>query len=402
MKKNFVRKAAGACAVCAFTIGMNVVVLGPADSTLLKEMGVTKMAKGMSITKAQPTSAPLSLIKETLAPLATPSIDLQEKASDLANDSQDFIGPMPTATVAPTATPAPTATAKPVAKRYQSLAISVAKDYVNVRKSNSTDSKLVGKLQRGSAAKILKTKGGWIKIQSGDVTGFVKKEYVATGARAEKLSTKFGKKYAIVKKGTEVLNVREEKDTDAGIVTQIKDGDAVAVQSVSEDWVKVKTEDGETGYVAKEYVSTALRFKHAQVSAKKKTASSASSGETKATGNGGSAVAKYALQFVGNPYVWGGTSLTNGADCSGFVMRIYEKFGYSLPHSSAAQAGYGKRVSLNALQPGDLVFYKHGSSIGHVAMYIGGGRIVHAAGKKWGIITGNVNYHQPYCARRLL
>lgn len=81
--------------------------------------------------------------------------------------------------------------------------------------------------------------------------------------------------------------------------------------------------------------------------------------------------------------------MTGGADCSGFTMRIYEKFGYSLPHSSAAQAGYGRSVSMSSLQPGDLLFYKHGSSIGHVAMYIGGGRIVHAAGKKWGIVTAN-------------
>lgn len=236
------------------------------------------------------------------------------------------------------------------------------------------------------------------------VTGYVKKEYVATGARAEKLSTRFGKNYAVVKKGTDTLNVREKKNTKSDIVTQITDGDDAIVQSISKDWVKIKTDSGKVGYVAKEYVSTTLKFKHAVSAAQKKASESAKSTSTakEPSGKSGSAVVKYALQFVGNPYVWGGTSLTGGADCSGFTMRIYEKFGYSLPHSSAAQAGYGRSVSMSSLQPGDLLFYKHGSSIGHVAMYIGGGRIVHAAGKKWGIVTANAFYRTPCCARRIL
>lgn len=102
-----------------------------------------------------------------------------------------------------------------------------------------------------------------------------------------------------------------------------------------------------------EYVSTTLKFKHAVSAAQKKASESAKSTSTakEPSGKSGSAVVKYALQFVGNPYVWGGTSLTGGADCSGFTMRIYEKFGYSLPHSSAAQAGYGRSVSMSSLQP---------------------------------------------------
>ena len=113
-------------------------------------------------------------------------------------------------------------------------------------------------------------------------------------------------------------------------------------------------------------------------------------------------IVSYALQFVGGPYVWGGESLTNGCDCSGFVMKIYEKYGYSLPHSSAAQPAYGTAVSLQNLQPGDLVFFKHGSRIGHVAMYIGNGNIVHAKSKKDGIVVTSVNYRTPYCAARIV
>ena len=398
IRKNLVKKAAGVSVACALTIGMNVVIAGPEESALFQQMGLVKTAAGAEITNT------------TVAPAIAPtpiSFNNQKRVTLNQVVSDEFVGPvLPSATPAPTTTPAPTAkpTVKPVAKRYRSLALSVAKDYVNVRKSSSTDSKVMGKLHRGSSAKILKVKGDWVKIRSGKVTGYVKKEYVATGARAEKLSTRFGKNYAVVKKGTDTLNVREEKNTKSDIVTQITDGDDAIVQSVSKDWVKIKTDSGKVGYVAKEYVSTTLKFKHAVSAAEKKASDSAKSTSTTQapSGKGGSAVVKYALQFVGNPYVWGGTSLTGGADCSGFTMRIYEKFGYSLPHSSAAQAGYGRSVSLSNLQPGDLLFYKHGSSIGHVAMYIGGGRIVHAAGKKWGIVTANAFYRTPCCARRIL
>ena len=111
----------------------------------------------------------------------------------------------------------------------------------------------------------------------------------------------------------------------------------------------------------------------------------------------GTQIVNYALQFVGNPYVWGGTSLTNGADCSGFILSVYKKFGYSLPHSSASQATCGKEVDIKDLQPGDLVFYKHGSRIGHVIMYIGNGKAVEAMGKK-----SNVNYSRACTARRII
>ena len=400
IRKNLVKKAAGVSVACALTIGMNVVIAGPEESALFQQLGLIKTAAGAEVTNATVTPA--------IAP--TPiSINNQKRVTLNQVVSDEFVGPMlpsATPTTTPTTTPAPTAkpTVKPVAKRYRSLVLSVAKDYVNVRKSRSTDSKVMGKLHRGSSAKILKVKGDWVKIRSGKVTGYVKKEYVATGARAEKLSTRFGKNYAVVKKGTDTLNVREKKNTKSDIVTQITDGDDAIVQSISKDWVKIKTGSGKVGYVAKEYVSTTLKCKHAVSAAQKKASESAKSTSTakEPSGKSGSAVVKYALQFVGNPYVWGGTSLTGGADCSGFTMRIYEKFGYSLPHSSAAQAGYGRSVSMSSLQPGDLLFYKHGSSIGHVAMYIGGGRIVHAAGKKWGIVTANAFYRTPCCARRIL
>lgn len=110
----------------------------------------------------------------------------------------------------------------------------------------------------------------------------------------------------------------------------------------------------------------------------------------------------YACQFVGNPYVWGGTSLTHGADCSGFTLSIFAKYGIYLPHSSAAQANCGTRISAGDAQPGDLFFYGSGSRISHVAIYIGNGQIVHASSARTGIKISNAYYRSPICVVRLL
>lgn len=120
------------------------------------------------------------------------------------------------------------------------------------------------------------------------------------------------------------------------------------------------------------------------------------------TSSTGQAIADYACQFVGNPYVWGGSSLTNGADCSGFTMAVFSNFGISLPHNAASQSGYGTSVSADSLAPGDLVFYSDGGGISHVAIYIGGGQIVHAANSNSGIITSDMYYSTPACYRRVV
>ena len=106
-------------------------------------------------------------------------------------------------------------------------------------------------------------------------------------------------------------------------------------------------------------------------------------------------IVSYALQFVGNPYVAGGTSLTKGADCSGFVQSVFRDCGYGIPRSSREQAASGRQVSLDEIQPGDLLFYSKGGSINHVALYIGNGQVVHASTERTGIKISSYNYRTP-------
>jgi cell wall-associated NlpC family hydrolase len=122
-----------------------------------------------------------------------------------------------------------------------------------------------------------------------------------------------------------------------------------------------------------------------------------SSTAAESTSDKRASLVKYAKQFVGNPYVWGGTSLTKGADCSGFTLSVYAHYGISLPHSSSAQSGYGKKIKASNAQPGDLFFYGSGKSINHVAIYIGNGKIVHAANSRDGIKISNAYYSTPIC-----
>ena len=322
-------------------------------------------------------------------------------------------------------------TTKKKKSAFEKKGLSIANDYVCIRAKKSTDSKILGKLHRGCIATIEKNGREWVKVTSGSVKGYVKKEYLAIGENAEEISEKFAIKKARVQ--TETLMVREKKSTESKILELVGYEDDLKVLKNGDDWVKVRVNRDTVGYVSADYVKVVDTFKKAEeikkeepaavikqvVSLKKQSGSKSSVTQQKRTvsrtksspktttenrtvkSSTGSAIASYALKFVGNPYVYGGTSLTNGADCSGFTQSVFRNFGISLPRTSGSQAGVGRSVSLSSAQAGDLIFYAKNGAINHVSICIGNGRVVHASNPKNGILTSDLYYRTPVAARRV-
>ncbi|MGN0430933.1 MAG: SH3 domain-containing protein [Lachnospiraceae bacterium] len=311
---------------------------------------------------------------------------------------------------------------------FKNLVIAQVNDYVNIRSIPSEEGEILGKLYDDSVGTFISEENGWYQITSGTVTGYVKAQYCVTGEAAVALAKEVGTRMATV--NTTTLFVRMEPTTEASILAMVPEGEDFLVIDETDGWVKITVEEGD-GWVSKEYVDISTEFVEAESKAEEEArlakeaeerrraqeAARASQATQQATttttttttttapveyavGEGselGVAVAEYALQFVGNPYVWGGTSLTNGADCSGFVMSVYANFGVSLPHSSKADRTQGYAVDgLENAQPGDLICYS-----GHVALYIGNGQIVHAANAKKGIIVSNADYKKILAIRRI-
>lgn len=275
---------------------------------------------------------------------------------------------------------------------YTNLGMSViSSGNLNIRQEASTDSEVVGILTNHNACELLEDAGDWYKVTSGKVTGYVSKQYLVIGDEAEAIAEQEIKTVATV--NTETLNVRAEKSTEAAVLSQVGNSEAFTVNSVADGWVEISVDDS-VGYISQDYVTLAQALPTAKTIEQVKYGDGVS--DVRAS------VVSYALQFVGNRYVWGGTSLENGVDCSGFTMRILGKYGVSLPHSSKAQPSCGTKISASEAKPGDLFFYGSGRSISHVAIYIGNGQIVHASNKRDGIKVSNAYYRNPICVARYL
>lgn len=308
---------------------------------------------------------------------------------------------------------------------YDRLGIASKVDtYLNVRKKPSESAKIVGKMTKNAGCHIYKIKKGWAKIVSGKVDGWVKSSYIVTDSKAEELATKVGRE--CVEINTNSLRVRALPTTSAPIYSVVSEeeefvirkkhltmdfvnkmikqqkiskeaieraGGMEAIQADLDNWICI-TVDDEHAFVAKEYVTEQYSLKRAVK------VGTVSAGGSDGVSSSQASIAEYAKQFLGNPYVWGGSSLTGGADCSGFTMSLYRKYGHSLPHNAAAQAGVTRSVS--SPKPGDLFFYSNGSRINHVAMYIGSGLVIHASNPSDGIKISNAYYRKPVKIGRVM
>ena len=307
---------------------------------------------------------------------------------------------------------------------FKNLVIARVNDYVNVRDIPSEEGEIVGKLYNKSVGSFIEEEDGWYKISSGSVEGYVKGEYCVTGDEAVDYAKEVGTRIATVT--TTTLKVREQPGLEEAVLGLVPIEDELIVTEEMDGWVKVNIEEGD-GYVSMDYVTLSTELvkaeagaeekarlareeesrKAAQEVARKKTSENAASGSkteeggktyANPTGSTGADVVQFARQFVGNPYVYGGTSLTNGADCSGFVMSVYKNFGVNLPHSSAADRSVGAAVNgLENAQPGDIICYS-----GHVGIYAGNGQIVHASTSRTGIIESSATYRSILSIRRIL
>ena len=300
---------------------------------------------------------------------------------------------------------------------YWNLVIAQVDNYVNVRSMPSEDGEVLGKLYNNSVGEFISEENGWYQITSGNVTGYVKAEYCVSGPAAVELAKQLGTRLATVK--TVTAYVKKDMAQEAEVMGYLAMGDEVIVLEEGEEWCKVSIEEGD-GYVLTELVRLHSEYvtaeskeeeearlaeekrkrdeaREAARQAALKEAEEAAANVNVEPSEIGIEVANYACQFVGNPYKWGGTSLTEGADCSGFVMSVYANFGVELPHSSAADREVGYEVgSLAEAIPGDIICYS-----GHVAIYIGDGMIVHASNEKDGIKVSKVAYRKILAIRRI-
>ncbi len=274
---------------------------------------------------------------------------------------------------------------------YTNLGISNVDDNLNIRQTPDEGGKLIGKLPKNAACELVSEEGEWTYIKSGKVEGYVKSEFLLDGWEAKKRATEQLSRVAVV--NTTSLKVREQPNTECEVITLVPNGEELEVVEEMDDWVKIMI-DEEENYVSAEYVKIEEKL------------GSAITLTELMYGQGVSDVrvdlCQYAKQFIGNPYVWGGTSLTKGADCSGFVLSVFKKYGISLPRTSGSQANVGTKISMSEAKPGDLIFYAKGGRINHVALYIGGGQVVHASSPKTGIKISNYNYRTPAKVVRVL
>lgn len=269
-----------------------------------------------------------------------------------------------------------------VLDQYKSIGVANVNNYLNIRKEPNTSAEIIGKLTKNGGCDIVETIDGWYKVKSGPVTGYVAAEFIITGEAAENKAV--ANASLMAKINTDALRVRTEPNTEARIWTLVYNTERYDVLEQLDGWAKIEMDTSE-GYISTEYVDIVYAIPEATKYSITNDVSSVRQ-----------SVVAYAMQFLGNPYVWGGTNPNKGADCSGFVQYVLRNAGgVSLDRTSRAQANNGKTISASQMRPGDLLFYSSGGSINHVAMYIGNGQVIHAANRRSGIKISAYNYRTP-------
>lgn len=296
-------------------------------------------------------------------------------------------------------------------------------NFVNVRQKPTTSSGVVGKLYGGCVATVMEDCGNWVYISSGNVTGYVVKEYLLLEDAAEEaINERYAPKVQVT---ANTLNIRSGAGTGYDILKTVSKGTEAELLKEGAKWMKIRFWDGntmKTGYMSANYVKVTgqppvgetLSEEKERIAAEKKAAAEAAAkaeAEKKAAAEQSKRskarqVADYAKTAVGTAYVWGGTNMNTGVDCSGLCYAAYKKYGYTLPRVSRDMAASSALLSVTPnttyLKAGDLVFYASGGRVDHVAMYIGDGKVVHASDYNTGVIISRYNYRTPHSAKRVI
>ena len=296
-------------------------------------------------------------------------------------------------------------------------------NFVNVRQKPSTSSAVMGKLYGGCVATVIEDSGNWVYVNSGNVTGYVVKEYLLLGDAAEEaIAEQYSPKVQVT---ANTLNIRSGAGTGYEILKTVSKGSEAELLKEGTQWMKIRFSDNKTkktGYVYADYVKVTgqprvgetLSEEKERIAAEKKAAAESAAkaeAEKKAAAeqakrSKAKQVADYAKTAVGTAYVWGGTNMNTGVDCSGLCYAAYKKYGYTLPRVSRDMAASSSLLSVTPnttyLKAGDLVFYASGGRVDHVAMYIGDGKVVHASDYNTGVIISRYNYRTPHSAKRVI
>ncbi|TCT13810.1 SH3 domain-containing protein [Natranaerovirga pectinivora] len=252
-------------------------------------------------------------------------------------------------------------------------------DILNVRSTPSVNGTRITQLRRGEKLGVVSQSGEWYLVTGpNNIEGFVHGDFIRFAEDKTVLSEQNQVKELIAVVDVNVLNVRQEPNTNSSIIGKTYRFNQLKVVRVLEEWVEIVQTDGRTGYVSKDFTTIREIESFENVDRIRQE------------------VVDYARQFLGNPYSWGGNSLTDGIDCSGFTQQILGRFGFNISRTSRTQINDGVRINRNELLPGDLVFYGNNNSISHVALFIGNGQIIHASNRRTGIIISNIDYGTPY------